>query len=353
MHSIFTTELNPSLKQLSSPRYQDATSTAFVWYFYINVPDGTPEKRTRKQKNLQIEGDMLTPVQNSLDGPSLKSLTPLSFIDKIANFSPFHTASQKRPNTSKDNSHQTHMNLKRTKHITRTSQETLAALNNKRADQPIASVEKLAPNTELFGSQSETPEKPNIVKNTSKQLNGENLFKPILSRTATVDLPLTYIESAMTVGRDKNMAEGCNCRNTKCLKLYCECLRRGGVCGSSCNCIGCENHAHSTIRPEHVKNIERRNPLAFKQIGCIDQMLNSIPSKGCNCRRSHCLKNYCECHQFGAKCTDACRCIECKNVLVPALAPDNPATASHAKIQSITPGEEPLQVTTLFTESDS
>jgi hypothetical protein len=38
--------------------------------------------------------------------------------------------------------------------------------------------------------------------------------------------------------------------------------------------------------------------------------LNNIT---CNCKKSNCLKNYCECFQFGLKCTYNCGCVDCKN----------------------------------------
>ena len=46
----------------------------------------------------------------------------------------------------------------------------------------------------------------------------------------------------------------CNCKNSKCLKLYCECLRRGVTC-VGCNCTGCENHQHSKVREIRVKQL--------------------------------------------------------------------------------------------------
>ena len=35
--------------------------------------------------------------------------------------------------------------------------------------------------------------------------------------------------------------------------------------------------------------------------------------KGCNCRKSRCLKKYCECYQLGLKCTARCKCEACAN----------------------------------------
>jgi len=33
----------------------------------------------------------------------------------------------------------------------------------------------------------------------------------------------------------------CNCKHSKCLKLYCECLKQGRVCGAECACLECKN----------------------------------------------------------------------------------------------------------------
>ncbi|XP_001631267.2 protein lin-54 homolog isoform X2 [Nematostella vectensis] len=107
----------------------------------------------------------------------------------------------------------------------------------------------------------------------------------------------------------------CNCTKSQCLKLYCDCFAQGEFC-SNCNCVNCSNNIeHERERSKAIKACLERNPHAFHpkigkgKVGESERRHN----KGCHCKRSGCLKNYCECYEAKILCTSLCKCTGCKN----------------------------------------
>lgn len=58
--------------------------------------------------------------------------------------------------------------------------------------------------------------------------------------------------------------KNCNCKNSRCLKLYCECFSSGEYC-KNCNCNGCCNNIENeSIRKKTIAEVLERNPNAFR-----------------------------------------------------------------------------------------
>lgn len=131
---------------------------------------------------------------------------------------------------------------------------------------------------------------------------------------------------------------------------YCDCFAQGSFC-HDCNCVNCFNTLeHEEERNKAIKMVLERNPQAFQsKIGkftaslamskaapvqvsqtptlttgiedlitasATTDELDEIKSrhvKGCNCKKSNCLKRYCECFLAKIQCSALCKCVGCKN----------------------------------------
>ena len=118
---------------------------------------------------------------------------------------------------------------------------------------------------------------------------------------------------------DPNKIEGvnCNCKRTKCLKMYCKCFAVQGFCSGACGCTDCCNQLDNPLRHLAQKEVLAKNPKAFfkkfKRVKSSSDSVGFLHSRGCKCRKTKCLKNYCECYSVGVACSVLCQCQGCQN----------------------------------------
>ena len=107
----------------------------------------------------------------------------------------------------------------------------------------------------------------------------------------------------------------CTCTNSRCLKLYCGCFSAGVACGPHCNCRSCyNNEQNEDVRKAMVEETLQKNPNAFQSKYRKHAKKNALVHvRGCNCNKTRCVKEYCECYKMGTGCSRLCRCVNCLN----------------------------------------
>ncbi|KAL6841535.1 hypothetical protein ACP4OV_028678 [Aristida adscensionis] len=123
-----------------------------------------------------------------------------------------------------------------------------------------------------------------------------------------------------------NGCKHCACKKSKCLKLYCPCFTGGGYCSDKCGCLDCfnKNEYAETVQTTRKVLLSRQKRMSLKinrrseaNAEAMEDAHHSSsstpPKRGCSCKKSSCLKKYCDCYQDGTGCSLFCRCEDCRN----------------------------------------
>ena len=109
----------------------------------------------------------------------------------------------------------------------------------------------------------------------------------------------------------------CKCPKSKCLLMYCECFSKDLLCNEKCSCYQCRNNPDFDDKRQKARRaVLEKDPDAFrnkKMLERVGEEAELALKKGCNCKKTNCVKKYCECYFTGVKCSYLCGCENCMN----------------------------------------
>jgi len=140
----------------------------------------------------------------------------------------------------------------------------------------------------------------NDIRHRTPAMNMPRNFSASMSsrttaRAVAINQPRRNMVVVTATGR-----QGCWCKKTHCLKKYCVCFAKMAYCDPNvCSCEYC----HNTV--------------AFKtQFQTENSPVVSVVEHErifCKCKRTRCLKLYCDCRAAKIPCSELCSCNDCNN----------------------------------------
>lgn len=187
--------------------------------------------------------------------------------------------------------------------------EVLSQLYNQQAQNDYS-----APKFEQQYEEEEEDEDAYIQEHPSKSKRSRRSAANSRAKPTTAAMKAARAASLAVARPRKSISEGpksCNCKRSQCLKMYCECFAASGYCAPGCSCEACKNTEDNVDLVNMARaGILMKDPTAFDEK--VDK--SDGHKKGCRCKRSKCLKKYCECYNAGVKCNPAiCQCVGCHN----------------------------------------
>lgn len=116
-----------------------------------------------------------------------------------------------------------------------------------------------------LGDTFENPKKINLEEIKQAQLNNKALYETPKQNSSSPKSDSKQINLEFLKNTYGSKKITCNCKKSRCLKLYCDCFRAGELCNKDCNCCTCANVVENTEeRYSAMVALMERNPLAFK-----------------------------------------------------------------------------------------
>lgn len=132
--------------------------------------------------------------------------------------------------------------------------DSINSLNDKSDQKNGRHAEIIIQRTYSFGTSANAAGDSSAMKNASK-------MKPEDEEEEEGD----YEDSTGSHSMSSKKKVCCNCKKSRCLKLYCDCFARGKGCTKECNCMNClNNEENAEERRSAMQNTLERNPIAFK-----------------------------------------------------------------------------------------
>ena len=131
-------------------------------------------------------------------------------------------------------------------------------------------------------------------------------------------------QTEMSAANVRKKIRSCSCKNSRCLKLYCDCFSSSEFCDPKiCKCSNC----HNDDKNKEARNAARnfclsKNENAFavdkktrkEQRDALLLSQPEAPPQACFCTKSKCLRKYCGCFFLGFFCSELCGCVSCANI---------------------------------------
>ncbi|CAD8105501.1 unnamed protein product [Paramecium primaurelia] len=160
-----------------------------------------------------------------------------------------------------------------------------------------------------FKIQVQPSKQPKEIQTQNLEHRNRRIHKQKINNTLIRNLEFNQ-ESDLNSLSNEHTTTPCNCSNSHCLKLYCQCFHQNKQCTELCKCVDCKNYDyHLQVRQTALEKIKIKSQRQKHDNDLFD--LSKV--WGCKCQKSKCQKNYCECYIRNQKCTSNCKCKDCAN----------------------------------------